>query len=267
MIRVTLLFLLIGGCAAKDPRWGDPPIDALPFVETVPSSIVKLTMRPMTTWDADDRARVIWFAETETTWDAYDVYFLRLDEQPLVSGATDAITRPTFPYSPPDLGWGHSGYPVIGVTFHAATKYCEWLSKKTGRAYRLPTAAEWRAATVETCGSDGEPRPRTHWFADNAGEKTQPVARLSPNHLGLYDIVGNVAEWGVGDDGKSVVLGGSFRTDLAAISDDEADRALWWGEPQTREWNANDPAFPKSRWWLSDAPFVGFRVVCEDGPR
>jgi len=35
-------------------------------------------------------------------------------------------------------------------------------------------------------------------------------------------------------------------------------------ERQTPEWNMTDPQYPKSRWWLSDAPFVGFRVVCEE---
>ena len=51
------------------------------------------------------------------------------------------------------------------------------------------------------------------------------------------------------------------------MSDQDVDRTFLRGESQTRAWNANDAAFPKSRWWLSDAPFVGFRVVCEEGPR
>jgi hypothetical protein len=264
---LILSLLFLGGCASRGA--GGDGETASPFVETVPGSIVKFTMRPVTTWDVADRPRTVWFAETETTWDAYDVFFLRLDEQPGVQAGgegPDAITRPSLPYSPPDRGWGHSGYPAIGVTFHAATKYCEWLSERTGRRYRLPTAAEWRDATWELCGSGAEPQPRMDWFADNSGDTTRPVAELSPNHLGLYDIVGNVAEWGIGDDGKPVVLGGSYRTDLETITEDEANAALYYGDPQSRAWNANDPAFPKSKWWLSDAPFVGFRVVCEGPP-
>ena len=268
MIRGMLLCPLLVGCAAKDATVRDPRLDASPFVQTVPGSTVKFTMRPVTTWDDDQHPRVIWFAETETTWDAYDVFFLRPDETRPGPVIFDGVTRPTFPYSPPDLGWGHGGYPVIGVTFNAATAYCQWLSERTGRRYRLPTAAEWRDATWLSCGSSA-PDPRASaWLADNSpGETTHPVARLAANHYGLFDLIGNVAEWCVGDDGKPVVVGGSFATDVSAMSDEDVDRTFLRGESQTRAWNANDAAFPKSRWWLSDAPFVGFRVVCEEGPR
>jgi hypothetical protein len=60
------------------------------------------------------------------------------------------------------------------------------------------------------------------------------------------------------------VCGFSFADALAGGLDDDA---IQHGRPQSREWNASDPSLPKSKWWLRDAPFVGFRVVSEDGPK
>lgn len=239
-----------------------------PFVEQLPGSTVTFMMRPVTTRDSSDHLKIVWFAETETTWDAYDVFYLRLDDTGGDIAAAgregpDAITRPTQPYSPPDRGWGHGGYPAIGVTFLAATKYCEWLSAKTGRRYRLPTTGEFRDAVWETCGSSHPTPSDVPWLAENAGETTHPVASKRPNSRGLYDTLGNVAEWCVGADGKPTVCGLSF----ADAREDVTDDILINGRRQTRAWNASDPSYPPSKWWLRDAPFVGFRVVCEEGPQ
>jgi hypothetical protein len=69
-------------------------------------------------------------------------------------------------------------------------------------------------------------------------------------------MLGNVAEWVRGADGRPVVKGGSYR--------DEAKEVHCGArQQQTPEWNANDPQFPKSRWWLLDAEFIGFRLVRE----
>ena len=259
-----MLLLCIFACGCHDAEAGSGPAargDPQPFVETVPGSSVTFKMIPVFVRDVPEpTGRVIWLAETETTWDAYDVFYLRLDENPgdvaaAGSEGPDAVTRPTLPYVPPDRGWGHGGYPAMGVTFHAAQKYCEWLTKKTGRRYRLPTVAEWRAAAWGT-------RAASSWFARDAGGTTHPVAELAANRQGLYDLTGNVAEWCVRDDGTPVVLGGSFADDVDDITDDD----VWFGRRQASAWNASDPSFPKSKWWLRDAPFVGFRVACE-GPR
>jgi hypothetical protein len=69
-------------------------------------------------------------------------------------------------------------------------------------------------------------------------------------------MLGNIAEWIIGNDGAPVVAGGSFKDKAEQIHG--SSRAK-----QTPAWNATDPQFPKSKWWLADAPFVGFRVVCE----
>ena len=69
-------------------------------------------------------------------------------------------------------------------------------------------------------------------------------------------MLGNVAEWCVDLKGKPVVCGGSFM-DLPAKCKPSTRKY------QTDAWQANDPQDPKSKWWLSDGEFVGFRVLRE----
>ncbi len=73
----------------------------------------------------------------------------------------------------------------------------------------------------------------------------------------MHDILGNVAEWVTGRDGAPVAMGGSY-------DDDAKDVTIGSRKFPKPEWNATDPQNPKSKWWLSDAPFIGFRVVCEE---
>ena len=118
--------------------------------------------------------------------------------------------------------------------------------------FRLPSEAEWEYA----CRA-GAPEPTAEQLAKCAvtfAEKTQPVGTKSPNAWGLHDMLGNVAEWCVDLKGKPVVCGGSFEDTPKNV---KASARKY----QTEGWQANDPQDPKSKWWLSDGEFVGFRVI------
>ena len=90
--------------------------------------------------------------------------------------------------------------PVAGVSWFEAVRYCEWLSSRTGRAYRLPTEAEW-----ERAARSGLEQKQFPWgdeppqFLPNYSTRWQtgpePVALYDPNAFGLYDICDNVHEW------------------------------------------------------------------------
>ncbi|HYN78108.1 MAG TPA: formylglycine-generating enzyme family protein, partial [Lamprocystis sp. (in: g-proteobacteria)] len=136
---------------------------------------------------------------------------------------------------PDDQGWGRGARPVIKVSWDDAVAYCQWLSRQTGKDYRLPTEAEWEYAcragteTRWSFGDDESALAEHAWFDTNSGGKTQPVGEKRPNPWGLYDVHGNVWEWvqdawhdnyqGAPDDGSAwhdaegeqrVVRGGSW---------------------------------------------------------
>jgi formylglycine-generating enzyme required for sulfatase activity len=193
---------------------------------------------------------------TEATWDMYDVFALQLDT-PKDRGRADAVARPSQPYGAPDYGWGHAGYPAISVTRAAAEAFCEWLTTKTGKQYRLPTEAEWAHAAALAAAEGpltAERRAAIAWHRGNSEGRTHPVGTRAADALGLFDLFGNAAEWVATTDGSLAVRGGSFRDAADHVGPDA--RAV-----QVGAWNERDPQLPKSRWWLSDAPFAGFRVV------
>ncbi len=203
-----------------------------------------------------------YIGRTEVTWDMYDVFALGLDTPESRPAGSDGVARPSNPYGAPDYGWGHAGYPAISVTKQAAEAYAKWLSQKTGRVYRLPSEIEWLHVATLAAGPDGlapERRDSVGWHRENAAARSHPVASKAPDRLGLFDLFGNAAEWVVAPDGQLVTRGGSFRDGPDGIG--PAVRAA-----QDEYWNERDPQLPKSRWWLSDGPFVGFRLVREIPP-
>ena len=113
----------------------------------------------------------------------------------------DQFAQATSRELPKDSGWGRGKRPVINVSFTDAQAYVNWLSKQTGKAYRLPTEAEWEYAaragtqTAYFWGNDDKKAGDYAWFATNSGDKTQPVGGKKPNAFGLYDTAGNVYEW------------------------------------------------------------------------
>lgn len=237
------------------------------YRESVPGTLVTFEMVPVpagtvTIDGKPTRVAPFYIGRTEATWDLYDVFALKLDT-PKDRGQADAVARPSEPYGAPDYGWGHAGYPAISVTRAAAEAFCEWLTTKTGKQYRLPTEAEWaHAAALAAAGAPLTPERRAAiaWFRENANARTHPVATKAADALGLFDLFGNAAEWVTTDDGRLVTRGGSFRDAAADVG--PSARAV-----QSGAWTERDPQLPKSRWWLSDAPFVGFRVVTGEGNR
>lgn len=230
---------------------------------SVPGTLVTFEMVPVPagTVTIDGKAVAVagfYIGRTETTWDMYDVFALGLDAPKARTGA-DASAHPSEPYGAPDYGWGHAGYPVISVTRGAAESFCSWLSAKTGMRYRLPTEAEWLRAATLAAGGAGLPPDRRDviaWHRDNASGRTRPVGRKRADALGLFDLFGNAAEWVTTADGTLALRGGSFRDSAEDVG--PAARSV-----QDESWNERDPQLPKSRWWLSDAPFAGFRLVRE----
>ena len=222
----------------------------------VPGTTVSFELVRCPPSDAEDSVPALWVLRTEVPWELYDIFTYRLDQPQ--GQAADATARPSKPYVPPDRGFGHQGYPAMGMTRKAAEEFCVWLSSHTGITFRLPTATEWTHLAQGGAGafdpSDSDTRA---WSAANANFTTHPVARKSANGFGLFDMLGNVAEWVMTDTRRPQAMGGSYREPPESCTPSSMIE-------QDRSWNASDPQIPKSQWWLADCSWVGFRFVSED---
>lgn len=249
--------------AAKPANRPSTP-DATPFKQEIPVAAYQIEMSPIP-GSRDGKIKPFYISRHEITWDAFDVFVFNLDvEQASLSEIdADIVTRPSKPYIPPDRGFGHEGFAAISVHYKNVQEFCDWLSVRTGRLYRLPTEDEWEHAAR----AGGDPKSKygsiapealgDHaWYAANSSEAPKPVGTKRPNAWGLYDMFGNVQEWVVGRDGKPTTKGGAF-------DDPSEELAITKSAVQEKSWNSTDPQVPKSKWWMSDAPFQGFRIVCE----
>jgi formylglycine-generating enzyme required for sulfatase activity len=236
-----------------------------------------------------------WMARCEITWDAYEVWMSDLDilkRQILGTAETPRdkfaekfqLTQPTRPYTDMTFGMGKRGFPAICMTQHSARVFCQWLSAKTGRYYRLPTEAEWEYAcragttTAYSFGDDPALLGDYAWYLDNSGEKYQKVGLKKPNPWGLYDMHGNVAEWcldqyttdfyakckaeGVVKDPLAIPLTEYKRVVRGGSWDDGIRRTRSAARvSSSRDWKQQDPQVPQSIWYFTDALFLGFRIV------
>lgn len=222
-----------------------------------------------------------WMGAFEVTHDEFDLFFK--DDSISRNSGIDAVTRPSPQYV--DLSWGmgrNGGFPVNSMQQRTAVMYCRWLYKKTGIFYRLPTEAEWeyacRAGSASTYffGNDENQLEKYAWYSKNSNGKYHKVGLLQPNAWGLYDMLGNVSEWvldqydenyfkkmkDVNSDPElkpsarhpRLLRGGAYTDNAVDLRC--ANRTKW-----LPEWNRRDPQIPKSKWWLTDAPFAGFRLV------
>ena len=145
-------------------------------------------------------------------------------------------------YRPGDYGWGRGNRPVIDVSWEDAKEFVGWMSRKTGKTYRLPSEAEWEYAARAGTASP-------FWWGRATGghancedcatpplRQTTPTGSFRPNGFGLYDVAGNAAEWvedcwnesyrGAPMDGSAwtmgqcrqrVLRGGSFASKLPMV--------------------------------------------------
>ncbi len=172
-----------------------------------------------------------------------------------------------------DYGWGRGRRPAITVSWLAAQEYVDWLSRETGRTYRLLSEAEWEyaaragsttryswgneigtnRANCKACGSPWDSR-----------DQTAPVGTFPANAWGLHDMHGNVQEWvqdcwnqdyiGAPPDGSVWLQGDCSRRVVRGGS--------WLGGPPGRIGAASRHPWPEG---LDDAQMVGFRVARELG--
>ncbi|MFM2145910.1 MAG: hypothetical protein RL732_746 [Bacteroidota bacterium] len=276
----------------------DQPFQA--YESTLPGTAISFTMTPITGGEfhigspAGENGRKpdegpqkklvispFWMGVHEVTYDEFLVFVN--DESLSRNADADAVTRPTAQYI--DLSWGmgkQGGFPVNSMSQHTALMYCRWLYQKTGNFYRLPTEAEWEYAcragstTAYYFGEEIKKLKDHAWFAENSKKKYQKVMQKQPNAWGLYDMLGNVAEWTLDQyqentydqlqDGDKdplhnpteqyprTVRGGGFTDPAEAVRCASRNHS----EPA---WNRRDPQIPKSKWWLTDAMQVGFRLV------
>jgi len=224
-----------------------------------------------------------WMGAFEVTRDEFDVFYK--DETTSENSSVDAVTRPSPQYV--DLSWGmgkEGGYPVNSLSQYAALMYCRWLYNKTGVFYRLPTEAEWeyacRAGTTTRFyfGNDETKLDNYAWYENNSNKKFQKVGLKLPNAWGLYDMLGNVCEWTLDHyDAKRMenmpdksdnpfVAPNKSRYPKALRGGGFSDEAIqlrcanrFKSDPL---WNYRDPQIPRSKWWLTDAAAVGFRIIC-----
>ena len=225
----------------------------------------------------------------EVTFDEFNSFRERDQDNdqssnPAITYKADAVTRPTSQYVNLTFGMGdRGGFPMVSTTQQGALKYCQWLYQKTGRFYRLPTEAEGeyacRAGTSTRFyfGEDDSKLGEHAWYYENSDDKYHQVGQKQPNPWGLFDMLGNVAEW-TSDDYRDdyyelitkenqnpwmiptkkhsrTVKGGSY------IEDDPDHLSPSYRLKSVAKWQVRDPQIPKSKWWNTDSPYVGFRVV------
>jgi formylglycine-generating enzyme required for sulfatase activity len=228
------------------------------------------------------RLDAFWMQTHEVTWDSYLMFMFadQARETGRPDAIVDALSRPTAPHLEMSFGRGNQGFPAISMTQHAANKYAEWLSAKTGEYYRLPTEAEWEYA-CRAGSATGVPATQLGdyaWFLTNSPTANfsrgtyHAVGTRKPNAWGLYDMLGNVMEWTLDQytpysSAEAVnpwvrstasyphaVRGGSWNDEAAKVT-------CTARVASDASWKRLDPQLPKSVWYMTNAQWLGFRLV------
>lgn len=298
------------------------------FTETIPNTVVSFNMKAIpggsfkigspeneSLRQADEgpqkevKISPFFMAETEVTWEVYLAFYSATaaegrstdTEGTRTTADVDAISGPTPPYGQPDQNWGLGSRPAITMSYHSAETFCKWLSKVTGKKYRLPTEAEWEYAArggKETpfffegeikdfaekgffgkmFGKESDVINNYIIYGKNSRAKTQEPDKVEANPFGLKNMLGNAAEycadWYSPEAYKLLADGeldpkgpesGSERVVRGGHfkSDIAEVRNASRSATQSEAWLKTDPQMPKSIWWLSDCNYISFRVVCE----
>ncbi len=248
--------------------------------EKIPGTEVSFTMKKIEAgnFETEDGRKIeidpFYMGTHEVTFDLFVLFEERTMDDEKTSNKKgyqpDAITRPTPQYMDMTYGMGkEGGYPAVAMTQQAALEFCKWLYLKTGKFYRLPTEAEWTYVALKGGQQDGD---EYSWTVENSDDKYHVTGSKKPNDLDIYDMFGNVLEWTLDDWQDTpyatlknpwsiperkhyrVLKGGSYydnSTEINAHTRIKSDR----------NWQKRDPQIPKSKWWLTDGSFIGFRIV------
>jgi formylglycine-generating enzyme required for sulfatase activity len=163
-------------------------------------------------------------------------------------------------------------HPAVNVSWEDAQNYCVWLSKKEGRAYRLPTDAEWSAAI----GAGKYPWGDTWPLPKGAGNYdaklqvrkfplTSPVGSFAPNACGLYDMGGNVWQW-CQDEYKTSMNDSEALERFPPLRKEKAEDGSPYRVRRGGAWNESDPiilrsSFRDSGHQTGRSIYNGFRCV------
>jgi formylglycine-generating enzyme required for sulfatase activity len=269
-----------------------------PYKVTIPNSTVSFPMVPIPAGEftmgssgpgakPDEqpphkvRLDAFWMQAHEVTWDAYLMFMFadQANERANPDAIVDALSRPTAPYVEMSFGRGLKGFPAISMTQHAANKFAEWLSAKTGEFYRLPTEAEWEYAcrAGSTTGKPSGNLDDYAWDVKNSAAQFMsatyhPVATKKPNAWGLYDMLGNVMEWTLDQYAPYQSAAQENPWVKSTASYPHAVRGGSWHDEEENvtctarvasdaSWKKQDPQLPKSIWYMTDAQWLGFRLV------
>ncbi len=220
----------------------------------------------------------------EVTHDEYVLlrYAERDSDSTAVEGRrmdVDAVARPSTPYEDPAHGMSGRGFPAVGMTQWGALQYARWLSEKTGEFFRLPTEAEWEFACI--AGGNGDltesALQEVSWNKSNSGRGLKKVGTRAADALGIHDMLGNAAEWTLDQYDKAFYRSIEStealnpwrrptqlhpRTVRGGAYDDGSSEVRCTARMESNlNWKRRDPQIPKSFWWNTDSPFVGFRLV------
>ncbi len=284
MIRLIIILFLPLSLASQDFKSYDQSIAGTPIkfqLVAIPAGKFQIGSKAiMADIDESPQKEIevspFWMGTKEVTFAEWDLYFK--DTQLPQGKNPDGITRATPQYI--DLTWGmgrDANHPTNSMSHAAALMYCKWLYSKTGFFFRLPTEAEWEYACKANGSSniiDSKTLVEHGYFKDNSAAKFHHVGEKKPNAFGLYDMLGNLSEWTLDQydpiyyskmDCKDAinppvtkypktVKGGSY---LDAATELRCSNRI----ASSAEWNKRDPQIPKSKWWLTEGMFVGFRVA------